>query len=184
MFAAMRKVRYLDPFLSSAVGFRVKRNICLLGCSRAMLNPCLGYIEGPLSRQFPIGIMENRIGQPSMLNSIQVFFQMFVRRLALGNQKGHPQNPPEKKQKQKKHDTRHIPYRDFKGVQMFPDGESDPIRSAFRSFQKQNMSSSGWIWVWLKMNQEGQTAGSGPCFHLPGFHFGTGFLSHSHMILC
>ena len=24
-------------------------------------------------------------------------------------------------------------------------------------------------------------AGFGPCFHLPGFHFGTGFLSHSHM---
>ena len=24
-------------------------------------------------------------------------------------------------------------------------------------------------------------AGVGPCFHLPGFHFGTGFLSHSHM---
>ena len=24
-------------------------------------------------------------------------------------------------------------------------------------------------------------AGFGPCFHLPGFHFGTGFLSHSQM---
>ena len=24
-------------------------------------------------------------------------------------------------------------------------------------------------------------AGFGPCFHLPGFHFGTGFLSHSHL---
>ena len=24
------------------------------------------------------------------------------------------------------------------------------------------------IWVWLKVKQEGQTAGSGPCFHLPG----------------
>ena len=23
-------------------------------------------------------------------------------------------------------------------------------------------------WVWLKINQEGQTAGFGPCFHLPG----------------
>ena len=23
-------------------------------------------------------------------------------------------------------------------------------------------------------------AGFGPCFHLPGFHFGTGFLSHGH----
>ena len=24
-------------------------------------------------------------------------------------------------------------------------------------------------------------AGFGPCFHFPGFHFGTGFLSHSHI---
>ena len=23
-------------------------------------------------------------------------------------------------------------------------------------------------WVWLKIKQEGQTAGFGPCFHLPG----------------
>ena len=37
-----------------------------------------------------------------------------------------------------------------------------------------------YIWVWLKI-QEGQTAGFGPCFHLPGFHFATGFLSHSHL---
>ena len=36
------------------------------------------------------------------------------------------------------------------------------------------------VWVWLKIKQEGQTAGFGPCFHLPGFPFGTGFLSHSH----
>ena len=28
--------------------------------------------------------------------------------------------------------------------------------------------SDGHIWVWLKMKQEGQTAGFGPCFHLPG----------------
>ena len=34
--------------------------------------------------------------------------------------------------------------------------------------------------VVLKIKQEGQTAGFGPCFHLPGFHFGPGFLSHSH----
>ena len=32
------------------------------------------------------------------------------------------------------------------------------------------------IWVWLKIKEEGQTAGFGPCFHLPGqpileFHF-------------
>ena len=31
-----------------------------------------------------------------------------------------------------------------------------------------------------KLNKRGY-AGFGPCFHLPGFHFGTGFLSHSHM---
>ena len=36
-------------------------------------------------------------------------------------------------------------------------------------------------WVWLKIKQEGQTAGLGPCFHLQRFHFGTGFLSHSQM---
>ena len=36
------------------------------------------------------------------------------------------------------------------------------------------------IWVWLKIKW-GQTAGFGPCFHLPGFDFGTGFLSHSHI---
>ena len=36
-------------------------------------------------------------------------------------------------------------------------------------------------WVWLKITQEGQTAGFGPCFHL-GFHFGIPFfLSPSHM---
>ena len=33
--------------------------------------------------------------------------------------------------------------------------------------------------MWLKIEQQGQTAGCGPGFHLPGFHFGTGFLSHS-----
>ena len=32
-------------------------------------------------------------------------------------------------------------------------------------------------WLWLKIKQQGQTAGVGPCFHLPGFHFGTGLLS-------
>ena len=26
------------------------------------------------------------------------------------------------------------------------------------------------IWVWLKIKDLGQTAGFGPCFHLPGFH--------------
>ena len=36
------------------------------------------------------------------------------------------------------------------------------------------------IWLWLKIKQRGY-AGVGPCFHLPGFHFGTGFLSHRHM---
>ena len=38
------------------------------------------------------------------------------------------------------------------------------------------------MWAWLKMKQEGQTAGVGPCFLLPGFHFGAGFLSHSHVV--
>ena len=37
-----------------------------------------------------------------------------------------------------------------------------------------------FIWVRLKIKQEGY-AGVGPCFHLPGFHFGTVFLSHSHL---
>ena len=31
-----------------------------------------------------------------------------------------------------------------------------------------------------KLNRRGY-AGIGPCFHLPGFRFGTGFLSPSHM---
>ena len=31
-----------------------------------------------------------------------------------------------------------------------------------------------------KLNRRGY-AGFGPCFYLPGFHFGTGFLSHSHI---
>ena len=31
-----------------------------------------------------------------------------------------------------------------------------------------------------KLNKRGY-AGFGPCFHLPGFHFATGFLSHSHV---
>ena len=31
----------------------------------------------------------------------------------------------------------------------------------------------GKKWRWLKIKQEGQTAGLGPCFHLPGFHFGS-----------
>ena len=39
----------------------------------------------------------------------------------------------------------------------------------------------GAIWMGLKIKQEGQTAGFGPRFHLPGFYFGTGFSSHSHM---
>ena len=36
-------------------------------------------------------------------------------------------------------------------------------------------------WVWLKIKQEGQTAGFGPCFHLPGLapFWNSGFLSHS-----
>ena len=38
-------------------------------------------------------------------------------------------------------------------------------------------------WAWLKIKQEGQTAGFGPCFQLPGFRFDTGFLSHSHIAI-
>ena len=39
------------------------------------------------------------------------------------------------------------------------------------------------IWVWLRIKRsEGQTAGFGPCFHLPRVPFwNSGFLSHSHM---
>ena len=33
-------------------------------------------------------------------------------------------------------------------------------------------------WVWLKIKQEGLRR-LGPCFRLPGFHFGTGFFSRS-----
>ena len=35
-------------------------------------------------------------------------------------------------------------------------------------------------WCGSILNRRGY-AGFGPCFHLPGFHFGTGFLSHSHV---
>ena len=43
--------------------------------------------------------------------------------------------------------------------------------------------SLGRIWVWLKIKQERlrRCYSVGPCFHLQGFHFGTSFLSHSHM---
>ena len=34
-----------------------------------------------------------------------------------------------------------------------------------------------------KINRRGY-AGFGPCFHLPGFHFGAGFLSHGHLYGC
>ena len=37
------------------------------------------------------------------------------------------------------------------------------------------------IWCGSKLNRRGY-AGFGPCFHLPGFHFGTGLLSRSHMM--
>ena len=38
------------------------------------------------------------------------------------------------------------------------------------------------IWLWLKIKQEGQNAGFGPCVHLTiGVHFGTGFLSPGHL---
>ena len=35
-------------------------------------------------------------------------------------------------------------------------------------------------WYGSKLNQQG-TAGFGPCFYLPGFHFGYIFLTHSHV---
>ena len=37
----------------------------------------------------------------------------------------------------------------------------------------------GAAWLRLKIKEGGGYAGVGPCFHLPGFHFATGFLSHS-----
>ena len=39
-----------------------------------------------------------------------------------------------------------------------------------------------YIWVWVKLNHQG-TTGFSPCFHLPGFHLGYLFLTHSHMQL-
>ena len=33
-----------------------------------------------------------------------------------------------------------------------------------------------------KIKQEGQTAGFGPCFHLPGLKLRTGFLSHNQLV--
>ena len=35
--------------------------------------------------------------------------------------------------------------------------------------------------VWVKISPPG-TAGFGPCFHLPGFHLGYRFLTHSHVV--
>ena len=35
------------------------------------------------------------------------------------------------------------------------------------------------LWVWLKIQDLGQTAGFGLLFHLPGFHCGPLFLTHS-----
>ena len=46
--------------------------------------------------------------------------------------------------------------------------------------QTSTTSASAGSRVWLKMKL-GQTAGFGPCFHFPGFHVGTGFLSHCHI---
>ena len=47
------------------------------------------------------------------------------------------------------------------------------ILSAKQSTSQKKPSGCG-----SKLNRRGY-AGFGPCFHLPGFHFGTGFLSHS-----
>ena len=46
------------------------------------------------------------------------------------------------------------------------------------------LEKNGSGWVWLKMKRsEGQNAGFGPCFHLPRFHFGTVFFSHSRLLI-
>ena len=54
-------------------------------------------------------------------------------------------------------------------------GEARKSRSLVRSFGDLGGRGS-------KLNRRGY-AGVGPCFHVPGFHFGTGFLSHSQMRL-
>ena len=46
--------------------------------------------------------------------------------------------------------------------------------------QHRSEKPQGVIWVWLKLNRGG-CAGVGHCFHLPGIHFGTSSLSHSHI---
>ena len=53
---------------------------------------------------------------------------------------------------------------------------TQPVDTLYAFF----LGGSPFIWVWLKIKQEGQAAGFGSCFHLPGFHLCTGFLSHSH----
>ena len=49
----------------------------------------------------------------------------------------------------------------------------------FPSKQLRKVSHFTWncvgIWVWLRIEEEGQTAGCGPCVHSPGFHVGTVF---------
>ena len=62
------------------------------------------------------------------------------------------------------------------------------VTTAFRTLQAPNctgrikglMSLKAKYRYGSKLNHQG-TAGFGPCFHLPGFHFGYIFLTHSHM---
>ena len=62
---------------------------------------------------------------------------------------------------------------------LFPFGPQTDNPRIYRNFTVRQVGT----WLWLKIQELGQTAGFGPCFHLPGFHFGTGFLSHTHIVV-
>ena len=55
------------------------------------------------------------------------------------------------------------------------------ILIAARCFRVRGRVINQPIWVWLKIKQE--RVHVGPCLDLPGFHFGTGWLSHGDIIM-
>ena len=56
-----------------------------------------------------------------------------------------------------------------KALRGCPGLRAEPLLASVRKhFHNSQRSKETWKWVWLKIKQEGQTAGFGPCFHLPG----------------
>ena len=70
---------------------------------------------------------------------------------------------------------RHVPSSWTKAYFGFPQALDPPLGQNFHwkvwdAPQFLNCWTSLLKWLWLKIEQEGQTAGFGPCFHLPGQH--------------